>query len=366
MIKQKQIMLALTLITLFNPLQAEEENEEQVDISTINTEQQKAMGIISSKVTHKNLIRRLIVPGEVWINAYKSSQITTRIQAQILQRHAKMGDKVTIGQKLITLTSVLMAEAQGELFIADREWQRVKKLGRKVVSEQRYIKTQVTRQQAYAKVLAYGMTEKQVNNLLLKNNASKSTGIFDLLSVQEGVIISDDFISGQVVESGQILIEISDESLVWVEARVSPNDVGEIKIGTQADIYTNNELTLKGKVIQIHHKMDETTRTLSVRVAVNNEPYILHPGQFVKTALYLSKGKKVLAIPKSSVLLLQGNQTVFQLENNQLHPQLVETGEVRDGWVEIKNGLKAGDNIVTKKMFLLKSLLLKSKIGDSD
>jgi cobalt-zinc-cadmium efflux system membrane fusion protein len=363
MIKQTQIMMALTLISLFNPLQAE---EEQVDISSIDTEQQKAMGIISAKVTYKNLIQRLIVPGEVWVNAYKSSQITTRIQAQILQRHAKMGDKVIIGQKLITLTSVLMAEAQGELFIADREWQRVKKLGRQVVSEQRYIKTQVTRQQAYAKVLAYGMTDKQVNNLLLKNNASKATGVFDLLSVQEGVIISDDFISGQVVESGQILMEVSDESLVWVEAMVSPNDVGEIKIGTQADIYTNNELTLKGEVIQIHHKMDETTRTLSVRVAVTNDPYILHPGQFVKTALHLSMGKKVLAIPKSSILLLQGHQTVFQLKNNQLHPQLVETGDVRDGWVEIKNGLQAGDNIVTEKMFLLKSLLLKSQIGDSD
>ena len=54
--------------------------------------------------------------------------------------------------------NVAMAEAQGELLVADREWARVQKLGRKVVSETRFIAAQVKRQQAYARVLAYGMT----------------------------------------------------------------------------------------------------------------------------------------------------------------------------------------------------------------
>jgi len=65
-------------------------------------------------------------------------------------------------------------------------------------------------------------------------------------------------------------------------------------------------------------------------------------------------------------MLLYGEHVVFILEGNKLHPQLVETGAVRNDWIEIKNGLQIDNEIVTQGMFLLKSLLLKSQIGDTD
>lgn len=364
-IKAKHIILVLLFV--FNTTSyAEEENEESIDISELTQQQRQEMGIRISPIKNEQLTGRLIAPGEVRMNDYKSSQIATRISAQIITRHAKMGDTVTTGQRLLTLSSVEMAEAQGQLFIADREWQRVRKLGRKVVSEQRYIKAQVTRQQAYAKVLAYGMTQSQANSLLKKNNASNATGTFDLLSAQDGLVISDQFIVGQVVESGQLLMEISDESVLWVETQINPDDVNQIKVGTLAEIYLSKTTMLKGSVIQMHHRMDETTRTLSVRIEVNNKQGLLHPGQFVKTALQISSGHSVVAVPTSSVLLLQGNTIVFQLKENKLNSQLVEIGEARGDWTEIKAGLEVNDEVVTKGMFLLKSLMLKSQIGDSD
>ncbi len=355
------ICLGLTVNTVMA-----EENEEPQDISRLTQQERQELGIKTAVVTQRQLTQRLIAPGEVIMNAYRSSQVTTRISAQIIKRHARMGDKVVVGQKLLTLSSVAMAEAQGKLFIADREWRRVKKLGRKVVSEQRYIKAQVSRQQAYARVLAYGMTAAQANNLLLKNNASEATGTFNLLSTQDGTIISDNFITGQVVAAGQVLMEITDEAIIWVESRINPEDVATIKTGSEAEIYVTSEKILTGKVVQIHHRMDEITRTLAVRIAVNNAQQLLHPGQFVKTALYVAEGTEVVAVPTASVVLLQGNAIVFQLLDNKLRPQLVEPGEIRGDWTAIKNGLKADDIVVTQGMFLLKSLLLKSQIGDAD
>ncbi len=362
----RHLLFIAILILMHTNALAEEENKESIDISELTQEQRQEMGIEVSRVKKEQLVGQLIAPGEVRINIYKSSQISTRISAQIIKRHARMGDIVTPGQSLISLSSVQMADAQGQLFLADKEWQRVRKLGRKVVSEQRYIKVQVTRQQAYARVLAYGMTKSQVNALLKSNNASNATGNFDLLSIQKGLIISDDFIIGQVVQPGQILMEISDESTLWVETRINPEDVSEIKIGTPADIYITDKQIIKGRVIQLHHKMDETTRTLAVRIEVDNTRRLLHPGQFVKTALKVSSGREVLAVPVSSVVLLQGNQVVFELKDDKLEVQFVEPGEVRGNRVEIKSGLNVGDQIVTRGMFLLKSFLLKSQIGDSD
>jgi len=171
---------------------------------------------------------------------------------------------------------------------------------------------------------------------------------------------------GQVVEHGQLLMEISDESRLWVEAQIMPQDVIDIKPGTDARIHVDDDQWLNGQAVQIHRRIDETTRTLPIRIEVNNDSGLLRPGQFVKTALQTSEGSEVIAVPRGAVTLLQGERVVFKLEGNELYPQLVETGATRGDWIEIKAGLKPGNEIVTKGMFFLKSLLLKSQIGDAD
>ncbi len=359
----------LILLFLFaNPpvFAATENSATTQGIPEMTAEQRQAMGIVTSRVSLRRLMEEIIAPGEVTINAYRSSQVSTRISSQIMKRHARMGDVVKRGQKLLTLSSVSMADAQSQLLVADREWQRVKKLGRKVVSERRYIAAQVNRQKTYAKVLAYGMTEFQVKALLKQGDASRATGMFDLLSFQKGTVISDQFVLGQVVEPGQILMEISDESRLWVETQISPKKIINIKTGALARINSGTNTWLKGEVVQIHRHVDEVTRTLPIRIEVNNKQGLLRPGQFVKVALQTAKGAEVISIPKASVTLLHGEPVVFMLKGNEWYPQLVETGEVRGDWVEIKNGLQAGDEIVTQGIFLLKSLLLKSQIGDAD
>jgi membrane fusion protein, heavy metal efflux system len=360
-------LLLLLSILVSSSTFAEEESEEKVQgIPQMTGQQRSEMGIVTSLVSSRLLAKEIIAPGEVRVNIYRSSQVTSRIRSQIIKRYARMGDSVKAGQKLLTLSSVEMADAQSQLLVTDREWQRVKKLGRKVVSERRYIEAQVNRQQAYAKALAYGITESQITELLKQKDASKATGMFNLLSTQNGTVISDQFVVGQVVEPGELLMEISDESVLWVETQIDPEDVINIKLGTVAHINSSVDNWLSGKITQVHRRIDETTRTLPVRIEVNNQQNLLRPGQFVKVALQTATDNEVIAIPKSAVTLLHSEQVVFMLDGEKLYAQLVETGDVHNHWVEIKNGLKKGDEIVTEGMFLLKSLLLKSQIGDAD
>jgi len=365
-IKANVLLLLMLLINM--PVFAEEAGEEKEvqGIPKMNAEQRSEMGIVTSLVNTQMLTKEIIAPGEVMVNIYRSSQVTSRIRSQIIKRYARMGDTVKTGQKLLTLSSVDVADAQSQLLVTDREWQRVKKLGRKVVSERRYIEAQVNRQQAYAKALAYGITESQVIELLKQKDASKATGMFNLLSTQNGTVISDQFVVGQVVEPGQLLMEISDESLLWIEAQINPEDVTDIKPGTLAHINYAADNWLQAKVIQVHRRINETTRTLPVRIEIDNQKKLLRPGQFVKVALQTTTGDEVIGVPKSAVTLLHNEQVVFMLDGEKIHPQLVETGGVHNDWIEIKNGLKKNDTIVTQGMFLLKSLLLKSQIGDAD
>ncbi|MFQ5660160.1 MAG: efflux RND transporter periplasmic adaptor subunit [Gammaproteobacteria bacterium] len=325
-----------------------------------------AKGVVTGKVALHHLAKELMAPGEVVANAYFTTRITTRIPVQIMTRHARLGDTVRSGQKLITLSSVEMATAQGELLVADREWQRVKKLGRDVVSGSRYIQAHVARQQAYAKVLAYGMKKTRVDALLKKGDPILATGKFDLLASQNGTVVSDQFVIGEVIKPGRVLMEISDESVLWVEAKLSPQMAVSVQMGAPVRIKAGEAAWVNGKVIQRHHRLDETTRTQSLRIEVDNRDDRLHPGQFVTIAMQTAQDNAVIALPEQAIVLMQGGNTVFKLEGDELHPQPVEIGNTRGGWVEIKSGLSPGDEIVTRGVFLLKSLMLKSRIGDHD
>jgi len=304
----------------------------------------------------------LSAPGEVTVNQYATLQVTPRIEAQVVARHVRMGDAVKKGQPLVTLSSVEMAEAQASLILAEQEWQRVQKLGRDVVSEQRFLEAKVAAQQAKAKVLAYGMSEAQVKKLLA-NEVSAATGEFDLLANQDGTIIHDTFVVGQIVEPGNVLFEVSDESRIWVEARLSPEKAALIARGAQAWV-TKSGVSMTGTVVQVHHRVDEATRILSVRIEVNNSQDSLHAGQFTDVEIQTGETDRVVAVPDSAIVLLEGQQVVFKREGDELHPMPLDTGISKGGWTEVKAGLFGGDVIVVENAFHIKSLILKSKMGE--
>lgn len=343
---------------------AQEGEHEEEGALEMTAAEREAQGIRTARVAPRALAEAVTAPGEVRMNAYASAQVTPRIGAQVVARHARLGEQVEKDQPLVTLSSVEMAGAQGALIEADREWQRVRKLGREVVSDKRYVAAQVARQRAFATVGAYGMTAVQIERLLADGDASRATGAFELLSPQAGTVIRDDFVIGEVVEPGRVLFEVSDESQLWVEAQLRPEQAGGIAIGKPARVSRDGAHWLDGEVVQLHHRLDEGTRTQGVRIAVANPDEELHPGEYVDVALQTTAASARIAVPQDAVLLMQGAPTVFKLEGDELHPQPVETGVTRGGWTEIRAGLAEGDEIVTQGAFLLKSLTLKSQMGE--
>jgi len=356
------LMLAFSLPLA---LAKQEQNKEASKMLVFTAQERAAAGIKVDAVSVRTLDEILRVPAEVVINAYRSARVTPRVQAQVIERHVQLGDQVEPGQALVTLSSVAMAEAQGGLIVADREWQRVKSLGRKAVGERRHTEAQVARQQAFAKVLAYGMQEAQAGELLKSGNAVKANGEFDLLSPLAGTILQDDFINGELIEPGRVLFDISDESVMWAEARVTPSALSAIEVGAPVRVSVNSRDWIDGTVIQLHHRLNETTRTQGVRISVVNTADLLHPGQFAEAEISSGTGLPRLVVPNDALTLLKGVPTVFKLEGgNQFHAEMVETGSTIGDWTVINAGLQENDVIAVEGVFYLKSMLLKSSIGD--
>ena len=332
---------------------------EEASDAELDDAQRRMAGIETMTVARQTLGEAIRAPGEVMLNAYRSSRVTPRIPAQIIKRHARLGDRVRKGQSLVTLSSVEMAEAQGALLEAETELRRVKKLGRKVVSERRFVAAQIAYQQAYAKVRAYGMTQQQVEALLRTGDATRATGEFRLLSSQDGTVISDDFVVGELIEPGRVLMQISDESVLWVAARLTPEEAAQVELGAPTRVQVGRQW-LNGKVTQARHTLDETTRTLAVHVEVANPDDSLHPGQFVSVVIEGKQKLRGIVMPLAAVMRgADGDWQVFvETAPGRFEPKEVEVLRTVGDRMLIE-GIPEGTTVVSKGAFFVQSEIAK-------
>ncbi|MDC9571423.1 efflux RND transporter periplasmic adaptor subunit, partial [Pseudoalteromonas sp. GABNB9D] len=177
--------------------EGEEEHEEGI---TIDPKKMSLAKIKVESVKPEYQFSSVYAPGEIKANGYKSYVVSPRTESVIISRHAALGEYVEIGQKLVTLFSEAMAQAQADYLIASTEWQRVKKLGNKTVSESRLLQAETTYNASYGKLIALGLTEKAINGI--SNKDIKAFGQYALTAHREGVVLQDDFIQGQRVDAG--------------------------------------------------------------------------------------------------------------------------------------------------------------------
>jgi len=326
----------------------------------LSPEQLEMAGVVIEALQPRDVAGIISAPGEIQLNAYATTVVSLRIAAQVVARQARLGDAIVQGQPLVTLSSVEMARAQGELLVAEREWSRVKKLGRDVVSEQRYTEARVGREQARARVRAYGMPEVAIKKLLGSGKAGLADGQFQLLAPQDGTVISDDFITGELVEPGRELFEISDESVLWVEARLTPDEAAQIKVNAAATMNFRGR-QIEGRVTQVHHALDEHTRTLAVRIEIQNPDDRLHPGLFVQARIEGTIREQALALPRDAILRSpDGDWQVFtEQDPGEFTPVEIEVIRTAPEFTVIE-GLEPGVRVVTRGAFFLQSELAKS------
>jgi cobalt-zinc-cadmium efflux system membrane fusion protein len=323
----------------------------------------KDAGIVLDKIGSRTLSDELKAPGEVKTNAYSTVLVTPRVESLVLARKARLGDVVKAGQPLVTLSSVQVAETQGALIVASQDWQRIAALGEQAVSARRYNEAKVQRDQASAKLRAYGLSDGQIGALLRKGSAA-ADGSFELLAPSAGRIASDEFLVGERVEPGRMLFTVVQEDLIWVVAQMAPADAEKLQPGQTARLLVHGAALL-GKVAQRSHQTDERTRTVPVRIEVDNSKDLLHAGELVDVRIGVGNAAPKLAVPAEAIVLLQNQTTVFiDQGNGRFEPVAVTTGETRDGWTVINQGLKPSDNYVRQGAFALKARLLRSQLGE--
>lgn len=116
--------------------------------------------------------------------------------------------------------------------------------------------------------------------------------MFALLAPQAGTILQDNFIVGELIEPGRVLFDISDESVMWVEARPIAVGMPGIHTGMPARVSPDGVNWIDGTVVQRYHRVDEATRTHGVRIEVDNPDDTLHERQFSRSKSLRAPGNR--------------------------------------------------------------------------
>lgn len=371
LLKNTGLVLSVGLVVLLKQttVASQEVTHEQIQTLPEETQDDHDKGITLSpakmalanikveSITRKIQYSTIYAPGEIKANGYKSYVVSPRTESVVISRHAILGEYVKQGQKLVTLFSETMAQAQADYLIDASEWQRIKKLNNNTVSESRLLQAETAFNASYGKLIALGLTVDAIDNI--SKRSMTTFGQYSLTAQRSGVVLQDDFYQGQRVAAGDFVMLLADEQDLWVEARVAPSKKLNLSINSPAIVELSGQ-RYNAKVIQEAHTIDPITRTRIIRLSVDNQEDSLHSGMFVKVNFLFKTQSEVMAVPEDALVRgADGDWTLFVEDHpGQFEAVEVELGRALGDFREIK-GLKDGSRVVTKGAFFVASEIAK-------
>jgi multidrug efflux pump subunit AcrA (membrane-fusion protein) len=181
----------------------------------------------------------------------------------------------------------------------------------------------------------------------------------------DGVITDRKSTASELLSKETQIYTVSDPTDLWVLAEIKERDIGAVRVG-QDTIFTVLAYPgdqFHGKVVRVGNRVEEGSRTLEVRIEVNNADGRLKPGMFADVEIVTTVQENVLLIPDAAMQTDGDNQIVFvALDDNKFEKRIVAIGLDQRGLVQILQGVKPGEKVVTGGSFILKSEMLKGEM----
>jgi len=158
------------------------------------------------------------------------------------------------------------------------------------------------------------------------------------------------FTPGTRVNSGVEMVTVIDYSSLYLETSLPEKYYGNIERGYRVYVtsYTRSTDTLTGTITQISPQIDPDARTFQCFVQVDNKDRFLLPGMFVKADMVVNSAKDVIVIPKDIIINRNRSEIVYVVDNGVAYERYITTGLQNQTSIEVKTGLEAGENVVSK------------------
>ncbi len=317
----------------------------------ISPERQQLIGVRLGEAVMESAGRTIRVVGRVSLDETRVVKIHPRVEGWIEGVQADfLGQHVRKGQPLLTLYSPELLATQQEYLLA----LKAKEIMSHSSMESMRGDSDTLVQAARRRLELWDLSEGQIQ--AVERNRKPSATI-TLYAPASGYVIARNAYDKQKVTPETELFTVADLSRVWVMAGIFEADIPLISMGQPARVLLAfpSTRTFPAKVDYIQPSLDPATRTLQVRLTLDNPHTLLKPEMFVNVEFAVGAARRLM-VPASAVLDSGLARTVFvDRGDGYFEPRRVQTGERTDDKVEIVSGLSAGERIVVSGTFMVDS-----------
>lgn len=395
------------------------EHESEAQLVALPETSAKNIGLRVVDVKYERPAYYLRLTGIVKPNQNRVADIRPLARGRITDVRVTIGDRVREGQALIELDNVELGQLIGEYVSTFSSLQKARaeaEVAKRFLDRARQLievgaisRAELERREAeWQNALAainverarlsnieeqlhrFGLEEEEIQQLratALKSFHSPGlveragaiqlrTSVFDLhrqashevlTAPFSGVVINLDAAVGEVADPSRVLLSLADLSTVWVLADVYQKDLAYVRVGQEARVTVDSYpgKVFLGKVTYVSDFLDPETRTAKVRCLLRNEGNLLRLDMFVNVDLVVRSDEEKLVVPSDAVQYINDESVVFvEVAPGRYEKRVVRIGRTYAEGVEVIEGLKAGERIVSQGSFYLKASLLRELIGE--
>ncbi len=296
------------------------------------------LGVRTEKATLGKLWKRVDSVGYVDFDENLISHVHLRTEGWIENLTVKSeGERVKKGDLLFELYSPTLVNAQDEYI------QALRSKNKRLISA------------SYERLRALGVDKSQINKI---RKTRKAEQLIEIRASQNGIVSKLKAREGMFVKPKMEVMTLADLSSIWILVEVFERQSDWVKVGKPAEITLSYIPGRKweGKVEYVYPSLDPMTRTLRARLRFDNPDEALKPNMFANVVIYGGATKDVVSIPLEALIRTgDSERVIISLGDGKFIPRAVVSGIESGDRIEIVEGLKGNEDVVTSSQFLLDS-----------
>lgn len=265
--------------------------------------------------------------------------LSPEVSGRISAIHFRDGMQVTRGKVLVELDAAIqraeLQQARADLALAESSHRRTEDLFRRgFVSQSAREETGSRRAVAAA---ALELAEARLERMRL---VAPFDGTVGMRNISVGAFVKD----------GDVLVNLEDIAALKVDFRLPEVHLPRVAVGQMLEVVSDAlpDAPLQARVTAIAPQVDAQGRSLLLRAEIDNAGRALRPGMFVRVTLVLDTRENAVTVPEEAVVPeLGGRAYVYRVVDDKARRVAVQLGGRRDGRIEVRQGVAAGDTIVT-------------------
>jgi len=352
---------------------------------------QRQAGISTAAVRRLTRSDRVEAPGILALDEKRTARLGSMVDGMVVKAYAEVGDRVRTGQVLAEMHSPVVHDAWADYrkavaerrrrvteqtFAGQNEERARRLLADKAISQQELRRAEADRAAADEQ-LDMAKTEVRRAEEALEHygvtNAEDPTGergeYIPVRSPLHGVVLEKSVTQGTAVTIGTPLFVVANLTELWAVAEIDETQIPLVTAGrpTELRVSAYPGETFPGQITFVADMVNPKTRRVTVRCQVENPDGRLKPEMYAALTLSSGEPHDVLAVPSGAIQEIEGKPLVFvKAASGSFERRDVVLGQEAESWVEVRSGVKEGEEVATAGSFLLKSELLKGSLAGEE